>query len=374
MKILLCTNDLPDMIGFRGDVVKSFLQKGYDVTVVLPNGEKQRAEVYKLPEGCKLRYVFMAPSSINPLLDAFTFLEYYKVIVSEKPDIVFCYTIKPNIYACMAASLARVKVVDMLAGLGYIFQGNSIVKRVGRWMYRHALAKADRVIVLNTSNYNMLIDNNFVPKEKVVLFSQGEGVDLSKYYYTESKFEGPSTFIMVARLLKDKGYREYVEAARIIKKEYPETTFLLLGKTAYDNPMGISRETIEQDVASGVIDYLGFTKNVPSFLKNEVVMVLPSYHEGLNRSLMEGCAMGCPLITTDIPGCRELVDEGKNGYTVPSHDAVSLAMKIRHFINLPREQKQAMSVHSRTIAETRFDVRCVIKHYDVIVADLTKNA
>lgn len=370
MRILICSNDLPDLIGFRGDFIQHLRDKSYDVTIVLPNTEKDRATGYKIPDGCKIKFIHMIPSSINPAHDLVTFFCYVKILLLWRPDIVFNYTIKPNIYCGIAAALCRVKTVSMLAGLGYMFQGNGFVNKVGKALYRFALNKTNRIIVLNKFNHNLLIENKFIKESKTTLFTEGEGVNLSTYDYVPKTYTEPSTFIMVARVLKDKGYYEYVEAAKIVKQKYPNVVFELLGKTAYNSPMGIKRRVLERDVAAGHINYIGFTKDVPSFLRRSVVMVLPSYHEGLNRSLMEACAMGCPIITSNIPGCQEMVDEGRNGYTAELKNAADLADRIIKFIELSDEQKNAMSAHSREWAETHFNVNNVIKRYDDIIAEL----
>ena len=257
----------------------------------------------------------------------------------------------------------------MVAGLGYMFKGNSILKRFGRWLYKKGLSKAIKVFTLNQENHKILIEQKIVNSEKLILLHGGEGVNLSKYKYTNSDFSSKTTFLMISRILYDKGYSEFVEAAKTIKQEYKDfVSFELLGPTAYDSPMGVRKEEFEKDMNSDTVKYLGVTDNVPLYLgRTNVVMVLPSYSEGLSRSLMEACAMGRPVIASNIPGCKETVEDGKNGYLIEPRSSESLVKKIEEFLKLDETKKREMGRQSRIIAEKKFDVNHVISEYDKII-------
>lgn len=360
-KIIFCDNSLRELLNFRGSVFRHYARQGVEVVLVAPPSCSYETE------NQKIRYIpiTMGRSDMNPFADLVYFLQLLRIYHREKPDIIFLYTIKPNIYGTLAARIAGCKRVAMVAGLGYMFTGNGIGKRLGRLLYKIGLRNANRVLVLNRSNREQLVTQKFILPERAILLQGGEGVDLSRFSYVENRFE-TVRFLMVARVLYDKGYSEYVEAASMVKRQYPDIEFGLLGPLDETSPMAVPRSVVEKDVDEGKIMYFGVTNDVPSYLsRNGVVMVLcSSYGEGLNRSLMEACAMGRPCITTDIPGCRETVDEGINGYLVPQKDAQALADAILRFLALPQSEKQSMSLASRRIAEERFDVRKVIKAYD----------
>ncbi len=178
-------------------------------------------------------------------------------------------------------------------------------------------------------------------------------------------------FLMVARVLYDKGYQEYVDAASIIRQKYPNVSIELLGATDFSSPMGVPKTVLEKDVADGKLNYLGVTNDVPSYLKRKkVVVVVSSYHEGMNRALMEALAMGKPIITTNIPGCKEMVDEGVNGFLVPPKDSISLAQAMEKYINLSDEEKDKMKRASYQKAVEQFDVKHVLKRYDEIIEEM----
>lgn len=370
MKIFLCDNRLGGLLGFRGDVINHFLKQGYAVTLVAPDVCTEWDKIGKEDiKDVNIKYVNMRPNSLNPIWDILLFLQYFTLFRKEKPDVVINYTIKPNIYSSFAADLNNCNTICMVAGLGYMFKGNSILKRLGRWLYKKGLSKAIKVFTLNQENHRILIEQKIVNSEKLILLHGGEGVNLSKYKYTNSDFSSKTTFLMISRILYDKGYSEFVEAAKTIKQEYKDfVSFELLGPTAYDSPMGVSKEEFEKDMNSDAVKYLGVTDNVPLYLgRTNVVMVLPSYSEGLSRSLMEACAMGRPVIASNIPGCKETVEDGKNGYLIEPRSSESLVKKIEEFLKLDETKKREMGRQSRNIAEKKFDVNHVISEYDKII-------
>ncbi len=370
MKILFCDNALTSLLNFRSDVISYFLESGCEVVLVAPKIEKNRQMEKIVPAGCKVYTIEMEPASVNPLKDIAYFGRLLKIYRRESPDIVFHYTIKPNIYGTFAARLCRFKTVAMVAGLGYVFTGNSLLNKISCLLYKSMLLLSHKVISLNRRNYKLLLDRKFAKKKQMILFDGGEGVNLEQYSYKKSKFDSV-TFLMVARILYDKGYNEYVEAARIVKNKYPDTKFKLLGPLDVVSPMGVPEEVVNKDVANGLIEYMGITNNVQAIMEHpNVVSVLPSYHEGLSRSLMEACAMGKPIITTNIPGCRETVDNEVNGFLVAVKKADSLAEAMIRFIELPKEKKLAMSKASHKKALKEFDVNNVLTQYRDIVDEL----
>lgn len=373
MKVIFCNNYLPGQILFRYDVMESFHQRGWEVVVIVPKATATPALMKKLNPEWKTYLLDIDCNSTNPLGDLKYLNCLRQIYNKEKADIIFHYTIKPNIYGTIAAGLSGTKSVAMLAGLGYMFDGDSAIKRFGRKLYKYSLHKADKVFVLNSANRDVLLNGGFVKPEDLILLNGGEGVNLQKYPYQSMRFTG-TRFLMVARVLYDKGYTEFVEAAKIVKKKYPEIKFELLGPLASDSPMGVPEEQVRKDHEAGYIEYLGATDKVTDFvLRDDVVMVVPSkYLEGLNRSLMEACAMGRPIITTSIPGCRETVEEGVNGFLAAPGNSQSLADAMLKFIALPQEEKIRMADASHRKAVETFDVNNVIDTYHKVAADILK--
>lgn len=367
MKIIFCDNGLRGLLNFRGSVIEYYLNKGYDIVLVYPAVTHEEPLEDRIPKGCKCYQTSMIPTGMNPIKDFYLLYELFKIYKREKPNIVFNYTIKPNIYGTLAAKFVGIKSVAMVAGLGYMFNSNGLKQKIGRALYKFGLRNADKVLTLNSTIYDTLIERSFVLKNNVVLLKGGEGVDLKRFKYLDDSFV-QTKFLMVARVLYDKGYMEYVEAARIVKRKYPEVIFELVGPLDVDSPMGVANEVLERDEASGAFKYLGVLNDIPSKLgEGGVVIVLPSYHEGLSMSLIEACSMGRPIITTDIPGCRETVDDGENGYLVPVKNVEKLADSMIKFIELTQFEKQMMSRKSRNKAENTFDVKYVFEVYDKII-------
>lgn len=368
MKIIFVDNSLLMLCNFRLDVAEYYMSKGHHCILCYPLSTETEELKQRISEKMTLAPISCDPSKISPKSDWGYYKELRALYKQVQPDIIFHYTIKPNIYGTIAAKSLGLKCVDMVAGLGYMFEGSGLKKIIGRAMYKFALKRADYVITLNQTIYNFLLRRNYVNKEKFELFEGGEGVNLKKYPYSENSFE-TIRFLMIARILYDKGYSEFAEAAGLVKKKYPNVVCELLGPFDEISPMGVPKSVVEQDIKNGKINYLGVTNDVPSIVKRPgvVVVVVSSYHEGLNRALMEGCAMARPLITTSIPGCREIVDEGVNGFLVPKKNAQALADAMIRFIELPEKQKKAMAEASYKKAKATFSLEDVLKKYDAIL-------
>lgn len=372
MKIIFSDNGMSMLLNFRIEVIMHYLAKGAEVILIYPRMTHKENLIDRIPHNCTAILVDANPTGTNPLEDLKYTLDLLKIYKQEKPDLIFHYTIKPNIYGTLAACLSGVKArVSMVAGLGYVFNGSGVSKIIARSLYKLGLRLSSKVITLNQSDMNLLVNKGYVKSSQIVLFDGGEGVDLSRYPYRDSTYE-TIRFLMVARVLYDKGYEEFVQAARIVKKQYPHVHFELLGPIDDKSPMRVPREVIMADVDNGSIEYLGVTNNVPEVVgRNGVVMVLiSSYNEGMNRSIMEALSIGCPIITSRRPGCQEMVQEGINGYTVSPGNPEELAAAIIKFIESPASKKIDMGQNSHRIAKERFDVVSVLKKYDQILSEL----
>lgn len=370
MKIFFCDNRLGGLLGFRIDIIRHFAEQGHEVCLIVPPVQTDWDKVGEhLPTNVRIIEIDMQASGKNPLNDIRLFLQYWKVFRKERPNIVFNYTIKPNIYSSIAAKMCGSRVVCMLAGLGYMFDGNSLLKSFGLTLYKYGLSKADKVFVLNQMNYDKMISTRMVSADRLLLLEGGEGVNLKKYVHSPTDYSKGITFLMVSRILYDKGYSEFLSAARIIRRKYPDVSFNLLGPMAYDSPMGVTKEVFEKDIKEGIFKYLGVVPVVNDIVGREnTVIVLPSkYGEGLNRSLMEACAIGRPIITTDIPGCKETVEDAKNGFLIPKADSTALADAMERFINLSEQEKRSMATYSHKLAVERFDIKKVIQVYESVL-------
>ena len=370
MKIFFCDNRLGGLLGFRIDIIRHFLSQGHEVSLVTPKAvsDWDKVGMHDI-SGYTVHEVDMDANGMNLFHEFRLFRQYHKLFCKERPDIVFNYTIKPNVYSSLAASMCGCRVVCMMAGLGYIFDETGLKRRLLMSMCKSGLRRAEYVLVLNSMNFDKLVSEKMVKPSKLILLDGGEGVDLNYYSPRKSDYTDGVTFLMVSRLLKEKGYEEFVEAASIVSHSTSSARFEILGPSAYDSPMGVSREVFDEDMKKGVVKYLGVSNDIPAVVgRKDVVVVVPSwYNEGMNRSLMEACAIGKPIITTDNPGCREMVREGDNGYVVPVKDAHALADAMKRFVCLSEEKNLNMAEKSRKLAEERFGVNKVIEVYDSIL-------
>lgn len=298
-------------------------------------------------------------------------LKYLKTLRSiykkEKPDYIFHYTIKPNIYGTLAAKWCGIPSTVMIAGLGYVFNGAGLGNFIARSLYKFALRFTDKVFVLNAGNEKLLREKNMVPADKVILLRGGEGIDLERFIpkiLPENKEN--TTFLMIGRLLYDKGYEEYVKAAATVKKQYPDAEFQLLGDFDFSYPDHVTKERVERDCSRGIIHYLGYSPEVATKIQMADCIVLPSYHEGLSRVLIEALAMGKPIITTDIPGAVKLSSMVK-AFSLLLKDIESLAAAFTQFVHTGAGEREEMGKYSRKKAEEEFNIKHVISEYKKII-------
>ena len=269
----------------------------------------------------------------------------------------------------MAAKLCGIPCTAMMAGLGYAFTSPTLSARLARVLYRMGLSCTSQLLLLNHDNERRVVESHLCDPRKITVLEGGEGVDCQRFQPQDNQSE-QTTFLFIGRVLWEKGYGEFVKAAEMVKQESPETCFQVLGALDPSYPNSVPEERVKADMERGIIEYRGFLKDMaPIYRQKGLVITLPSYYgEGMNRSLMEACASGKPIITTDIAGCRELVDEGRNGYIVPTRDVQRLAEAMRRYIQLEPEEKLALSRHSRKMAEERFNIEEVIKIYESILS------
>lgn len=358
MKIAVISNQASSMLNFRGSLLAELDRQGHEVLAFAPDfSPETRSALADL--GAQPVEFTMSRSGINPLREVAVIFELRGLLRRHKPDICFTFFVKPVIYGTIAAwSIGIKRRFGLIEGLGFGFTAAPEVD-VRRWvvqrflvlMGRLAMARLNRVIFLNPDDRKEFVDRKLVASAQTELLG-AIGVDLEEWS-VEPFPEGPVTFILVARLLRDKGIREYVEAARMIRTSHPEARFLLVGGLD-ENPAAISRAEVEAWVAEGLIEWPGHVP-VKQWLARASVFVLPSYREGVPRSTQEAMALGRPVITTDVPGCRETLINGRNGFLIPPRDPVALAGAMRHFIE-HHHDIEPMGAESRKLAEQRFDV------------------
>jgi len=301
-------------------------------------------------------------TGLNPFGDLPALVSLWRLLRRRRPDIIFAHTIKPVIYGLLLARITRpARAVALLPGLGYAFTAGigwrrRLARLLAHFAYSLVLPAADLVVVQNPDDRDQLIRRRLLRPERGVVVN-GSGVDLAAFVPVPLPFD-PPTFLMVSRLLRDKGVYEYVEAARRVKMEIPEARFLLAGGT-HPNPNSVSKAEVDGWCAEGTIEYLGQVPDVRPHIKRSHVFVLPSYYgEGIPRAALEALAMGRPIVTTDEPGCRETVD-GRNGVLVPARNIEALVLAMLDMARSDRGRLQSLGAASRALAERRFDVRDV---------------
>ncbi len=356
------------LINFRLHLIKEFLAKGFEVTAVAPVDEKVMNTLAAI--GVKYFPVKMQRNGKNPLQDMALLAKLFFFLKKAKPEVIFSYTIKPVIYGTLAAKLAKVpNIYAMLTGTGYVFSKTNlkshIIGFIARSLFQFTLRFNKKLFFQNKDNLRSFRDEKLISSRQPVAIINGSGVDIS--YFQPMSLPESISFLMIARLLVDKGVREYVEAARIIKKTYPHVVFKLAGWID-TNPNSISEKELSDWVNTGVIEYLGKISDVRTQLEKSSVYVLPSYGEGTPRTVLEAMAMGRPIITTDVPGCRETVIDKKNGFLVPVCDAEALSDAMKYFIANP-QAIQTMGEMSREIAVEKYDVnkvnQCILQEMGI---------
>lgn len=328
------------LVNFRGPLLRALRHAGCEVHAAATAIEADPATVDALRDmGVTAHSVPIARAGLNPVADLKALVALVRLMRRIKPTILLGYTIKPVVWGTLAAWIAGVsRRYAMVTGLGYAFTGDakgkrSVVQKVARILYRVALSRADRVFFQNPDDLALFRTLNIIAPDKPVTIVNGSGVDLTHYPQMPLP-AGPLRFLMIARLLGDKGIREYALAAAIVRRRHPDVTFHLVGPLD-SNPDGIGEEEVRGWTASGDVVWHGMQNDVRSFLAETHVFVLPSYREGTPRTVLEAMATGRPVITTDAPGCRETVIDGDNGFLVPPRSAEALAEAMLRLLAAP---------------------------------------
>ncbi|MDO6425536.1 glycosyltransferase family 4 protein [Thalassotalea sp. 1_MG-2023] len=359
MHILIIGAYPKSILSFRGPLIQSFLNSGHQVTIMTADAPQSiKSNLNQM--GVNFIPFDISRNGLNPFSDIKTCWQLTKAISKMRPDKILAYTIKPVIWGGIAARLNKINsFYAMITGLGFAFEKSnlvrSIINRLVKTLYKFSLQKSAGVIFQNEDNRQLFIDQGIVP-QSLTHRVYGSGIDLDVFDFHPLP-QGKTTFLLIARLLGDKGIREYVAAAKYVKQCYADVCIQLLGP--FDpSPDGISPSELAQWQDDGLISYLGEQKDVKPYLQNCHVYVLPSYHEGLPRTVLEAMATGRPILTTNVCGCKDTVIDNKNGVIVPAKNVQQLAEAMLWFVENPNEWLQ-MGKASREFAEKYFDVRSV---------------
>jgi glycosyltransferase involved in cell wall biosynthesis len=356
-RVLIVGSFAPSLIRFRGPLIAAMIECGHSVVAAAPDIDPETAgALHGL--GATAREIPLRNVSLNPLALLRSISAMRALIRDERPDVVLAYTIKPVIVSALAGRAERVgTIVSLITGAGYAFTGGREPRRVlsriaASLLYRMALSRSDVIIFQNPDDQQLFEGLRLIPRSREVHRVNGSGVDLTDF--SPAAVPANASFLMIARLLKDKGIREFAEAAKRVKAEHPEVPVVLVGD--FDpSPDSLSREELDELIRCGV-DYRGYLADVRPAIAECSVYVLPSYREGTPRSVLEAMAMGRAIITTDAPGCRETVIDGENGFLVRPRDAESLYEAMMRFVDEPRLASR-MGARSRSLVEAKFDVR-----------------
>ena len=358
MKIAVLSSFTTSLFWFRIDMMKSFLAAGHEVLAVGNAPEDEWAEQFR-QLGIRYRQIPVQRNGTNPLHDRKTFCALYRLLKEEKPDKIFAYQAKTVTYGGIAANLLGIRqFYPMIAGVGSVFLGdgfkNKLVRSILVAEYKLGLRHAPRVFFQNRDDLAVFTSNQILPQSKAVMIN-GSGVNTEKFLPTP--LPDRISFLCISRLIRDKGVCEYLDAAREIHRRHPEVHCVLVGP--FDtNPSAIQPEHLQPYLDDGSVAYVGEQKDVYPFLQNCTAYVLPSYHEGTPKTVLEAMASGRPTITTDAPGCRETVENGVNGYLVPVKDVGAIVEAMEKIIALP-DITAEMAKNARRIAEEKYDVNKV---------------
>jgi len=362
-KIAILLNTAWNAYNFRKGLIQSLLAGGDEVVVIAPHDAyADKLEAW----GAHFRAVRLESTGMNPIHDWRYKQALVKILREEKADVVLSYTIKPNIYGAMAAHALRIPIICNVSGLGTTFLWKGWVQRMAVALYNRGFRQADHIFFQNDDDRTLFLQHVKVKKEKTALVP-GSGINLHVFRAEPPAFAAPIQFLMIARLIVEKGINEFVTAAQMIDPK--KAQFTLIGHYDPSHKRSISAEDFQMLLASN-ITYFEHQEDVMPHLAQADVVVLPSYREGTPRTLLEAAAMSRPLIATDVAGCREVVRDGVNGFLCRAEDAASLAQKINLFLALTQAEQLAMAQASRQFVEQHFDESIVIEAYRRVIEQL----
>ncbi|MCO8114706.1 glycosyltransferase family 4 protein [Acinetobacter lwoffii] len=366
MKVVIIGTIASSFYGFRADLICTLLKKGHKVYAFTSESTAEDLKKIEQLGAIPITYT-LNRGGLNPLADIFATYQLAKKIKVINPDLVFSYFSKPVIFGTLAAKIAKVpRIIGMLEGLGYTFtdqpeglsKKTQLIRKIQVFLYKIVLPQLDQLIFLNPDDPKDLLERHAIQVKKVKILG-GIGLNLKDYPYQPlNSIHFPIKFLFIGRLLKEKGIFEFVQAAKLVKKIYPDTQFTVLGAIDHHNLGALQQTELDALISSNIIHYPGYVDNIKDWIVDSHVFVLPSYREGVPRSTQEAMAIGRAVITTDVPGCRETVINKQNGFIVPKWNSEALAEKMIYFIKNPEKIREMGDV-SYQIAANKFDAEKV---------------
>ena len=360
MKIAVVLNTSWNIYNFRKGLISALMDKGNQVITIAPKDNY----TYKLMDmGCRHVPVKMDSRGANPVKDFLLILELYWIYKKIRPDVILHYTIKPNIYGTIAASLLGIPVINNVCGLGTMFLKDNLVSRVAITLYRIAFRFPKKIFFQNEDDKKLFLRRKIVSK-KVCGLLPGSGININNFSPAKGQVNTKRfTFLLISRLIYDKGILEYIEAIDWLKKEGIDANFQLLGPIDEKHKRGIPASIIQRWIEKNQVEYLGRTEDVKSFIEKADCIVLPSYREGTPKSLLEAASMAKPIVATDVPGCNNVVMDGKNGYLCKLKDSSDLAHKMKLMFSLEPHLRYEMGKRSRDYVKQNFEESIVVQKY-----------
>lgn len=357
--VVITANSAWNLANFRLPIIEALVESGYRVVAAAASdGSETRLTAI----GAEFRALPVDPSGRNPLADLRLFLSFTGLLLRERPAAILTFTIKPNIYGALAARLTGTPLFATISGLGSAFLAGGPTARLIDRLYRLALGRARAVFFQNDDDRDLFLERGLVTPEQVRRVP-GSGVDVELFARAEPPSNARPVFLFVGRLLWDKGIREFADAARLICQAGEDVELRMVGECGVNNPSAVTDSEVARWVADGIVTYQGPTDDVRAVIADSDCVVLPSYREGVPRSLLEAAAMGRPLIASDVPGCRDVVEHGVNGFLVPPRSASALAEAILRMTRLSSAERDAMGRSGRDMVEREFAVERVVAAY-----------
>lgn len=359
MRVAIVLNTSWNIYNFRMGLIKRLIDEGHEVHAIAP---KDDFSPKLLEAGCAYHTIKMDSRGANPIKDAALIGELFLTYSRIKPDVILHFTIKPNIYGSIAASLLNIPVVNNVCGLGTVFLKKNIVSLIAEFLYKISFRTPQKVYFQNPHDKELFIHRNLIKKEKTDILP-GSGINLNHFVPQPQVRNNKFIFLMVSRLIYDKGVTEFIEAARLFQHEGLQAKFQILGAIDEQHKRGIKRDLIQSWIDEGVIEYLGTTEDVREYINAADCIVLPSYREGTPRTLLEAASSAKPIVTTDVPGCNNVVEHGFNGYLCRMKDVKDLAQKMMMIMSQEEKVLETFGNNGRQKMEKEFSETLVIDSY-----------